>query len=208
LPFADRSFDLIVCFEAIEHTSEPGRALDELQRVARPDGMLLISSPNREVYRPNDPNPYHVHEYVPEELEHALRDLFSNVTLYRQHSHVLSLIGDDETLGAADPSRDILVQFRKLAGRSPGQELYTLAAASDRDLPLLNGIALAGAAGDLEAVNDLQKELGRVREQAQALHHEAKHAYEVLDAFRQTRRYRLAQALSRPIDTLRRRKAE
>ncbi len=38
LPFDDASFDLIVCFETIEHVPDPGRALAELQRVARAGG--------------------------------------------------------------------------------------------------------------------------------------------------------------------------
>src|SRR5204862_756713 len=35
LPFEDRSFDLIVCFETIEHVEDPDTALDELRRVLR-----------------------------------------------------------------------------------------------------------------------------------------------------------------------------
>ena len=46
LPFADASFDVVVCFEAIEHVLGPLLALDELRRVLAPDGVLTVSSPN------------------------------------------------------------------------------------------------------------------------------------------------------------------
>jgi SAM-dependent methyltransferase len=42
----DDSFDLVVSFETIEHLLEQGQMLTELRRVLKPDGLLLISSPN------------------------------------------------------------------------------------------------------------------------------------------------------------------
>jgi SAM-dependent methyltransferase len=49
LPFADRAFDLVACFEVLEQLpwGSYERALDELQRVAAQH--LVISVPNREV---------------------------------------------------------------------------------------------------------------------------------------------------------------
>lgn len=46
LPFADESFDLVTCSEVIEHIRNPGRALEEMRRVLKPDGMLLLSTPS------------------------------------------------------------------------------------------------------------------------------------------------------------------
>ncbi|UZD89636.1 class I SAM-dependent methyltransferase [Cognatishimia activa] len=42
LPFADNSFDLIVCGHVVEHLCEPSDALREMLRVLRPGGQLLI----------------------------------------------------------------------------------------------------------------------------------------------------------------------
>ena len=85
LPYEDGRFDFVVCFEVIEHLDDPGRALDEFRRVLSPDGVLAVSSPNREVYPPG--NPHHVHEYTPTELEQALARRFAFVRLERQ-AHV------------------------------------------------------------------------------------------------------------------------
>ncbi len=46
LPFKDTTFDLVIATEVIEHVLYPGRMLDEVRRVLRPGGRLLISTPN------------------------------------------------------------------------------------------------------------------------------------------------------------------
>lgn len=46
LPFADNSFDLVLCNHVIEHITGDIVALGELKRVLAPDGMLLVGVPN------------------------------------------------------------------------------------------------------------------------------------------------------------------
>jgi SAM-dependent methyltransferase len=49
VPFEDRSFDLVVCLEVLEHLPEPARALRELRRVAR--AGCLLSVPHEPFFR-------------------------------------------------------------------------------------------------------------------------------------------------------------
>lgn len=51
LPFTDSFFDTIVSFETIEHLDANGRSLflKELYRVLKPDGTLILSTPNRRI---------------------------------------------------------------------------------------------------------------------------------------------------------------
>jgi len=42
LPFADRSFDMVISAHMLEHLPEPGEGLREIARVLRPQGLLLI----------------------------------------------------------------------------------------------------------------------------------------------------------------------
>ena len=46
LPFPNCEFDAILCFETVEHFSEPERLLLELGRVTRSDGTLILTTPN------------------------------------------------------------------------------------------------------------------------------------------------------------------
>ncbi len=47
LPFAARTFDVVVCMEAIMHVPHPQRLVAEMARVARPGGAVLLSMTNR-----------------------------------------------------------------------------------------------------------------------------------------------------------------
>jgi 2-polyprenyl-3-methyl-5-hydroxy-6-metoxy-1,4-benzoquinol methylase/uncharacterized coiled-coil protein SlyX len=133
LPFDADSFDVVVCFEVIEHVQDADAVLDEFARVLRPSGLLAISSPNGDVYPPG--NPHHVHEFQPEELKQALQARFACVRIVRQHDFVTSAILDDETFGSEDGTKPAEVDTRKIIAHSPGEEAYTLALASDERLP-------------------------------------------------------------------------
>ncbi|MFI1676662.1 class I SAM-dependent methyltransferase [Streptomyces sp. NPDC020607] len=46
LPFADGAADAVLFSEVVEHLVDPDSALDELRRVLRPGGHLMLSTPN------------------------------------------------------------------------------------------------------------------------------------------------------------------
>jgi len=46
LPFADRSFSVVLLIAMLEHTSEPWRVLAEARRVLKPGGRAIIVVPN------------------------------------------------------------------------------------------------------------------------------------------------------------------
>lgn len=47
LPFKDNSFDIVLCTEVIEHVEYPEKAINELIRVTKPKGKILITTPNK-----------------------------------------------------------------------------------------------------------------------------------------------------------------
>ncbi|MBI5643008.1 MAG: class I SAM-dependent methyltransferase [Deltaproteobacteria bacterium] len=47
LKFPDRSFDCIVSTEVIEHTPDPKKAISEMARVLRKNGVIALTVPNR-----------------------------------------------------------------------------------------------------------------------------------------------------------------
>ena len=66
LPFPDDVFDYVVSFETIEHVADDARFMQEVGRVLRPGGTLLMSSPNASISAPDGVplNRWHVHEYT------------------------------------------------------------------------------------------------------------------------------------------------
>jgi SAM-dependent methyltransferase len=46
LPFEASSFDVVASYQCLEHIPDPQRALDEMMRVCRPDGVVCIVGPN------------------------------------------------------------------------------------------------------------------------------------------------------------------
>lgn len=78
LPFADASFDAVVSFETIEHIEGQEPFLDEIRRVLRPAGLLVLSCPNKLEYsdRRGCTNQYHVRELYRAELEAMLAARF------------------------------------------------------------------------------------------------------------------------------------
>lgn len=133
LPFEDGEFDAVVCFEALAQVADPEAAVDELRRVLRPRGLLLVSSPNRESYPPG--NPLHARELTSDELEALLAARFANVAIHGQQSYHATLLATRGALAHADPAADVAARVAKSEGAEPGSELYAIAAATDGDLP-------------------------------------------------------------------------
>src|SRR5262245_2750801 len=46
LPFRDASFDLVLTLDFVEHVTDDGLCLDEVVRVLKPGGMVLLSAPS------------------------------------------------------------------------------------------------------------------------------------------------------------------
>jgi 2-polyprenyl-3-methyl-5-hydroxy-6-metoxy-1,4-benzoquinol methylase len=90
LPFEAETFDVVVSFETLEHVAEAVGLVDELRRVLRPHGKLVLSTPNALHSRPVDGvprNPFHVREYLPSELLELLSQAFGGVSLLGQRTH-------------------------------------------------------------------------------------------------------------------------
>lgn len=92
LPFREQSFDVVTCFEVIEHVADPLLLLENIKRVLRPGAALIISTPNRRANTPWWPtnacaslsSPFHLREYTPDSLLRLLSRSFSEVELYGQ----------------------------------------------------------------------------------------------------------------------------
>lgn len=133
------SFDLVCCFEAIEHIEDQDGLLTEASRLLRTDGLFVVSTPNKTEYQGHsgEQNPFHVRELELHEFEALLRRHFEHVVLLGQRVAADSFIWP-LTDGAEDsPSRFAIERASGGFEFRPGQlpvPLYFIAIASKSPL--------------------------------------------------------------------------
>jgi ubiquinone/menaquinone biosynthesis C-methylase UbiE len=115
IPLADHSFDLIVCFEAIEHIEDQQSLLSEVLRLLKPDGVFIVSTPNKPVYdQANaEENEFHVKELEFPEFRQLLESRFQFVRYLGQRvfaqSNIWPMSTGDDTSSAIPPNDDFLM---------------------------------------------------------------------------------------------------
>ena len=82
--FSER-FDLVLNFQVLEHIEDPVPFLQGLRDRLRPEGTLMLTTPNR--LRSFSENPYHVREYTAPELEGVLGEIFGRVDIQGMHGN-------------------------------------------------------------------------------------------------------------------------
>ncbi len=102
LPLHDGSVDLVVSFETLEHHAEHDAMMLELRRVLAPDGVLLISTPDRYHYSDERDyaNPFHVRELYADEFRQLILRYFPHADFYGQSIVYGSLVAPFAGKGA------------------------------------------------------------------------------------------------------------
>jgi SAM-dependent methyltransferase len=141
LPFPDASFDAVVSFETIEHIEKQAQFLGEAARVLRPDGLLILSSPNRPEYseRRGFVNPFHVRELDRGELAALIAPRFPHTRWFGQRMSFFSVVWPESEARSGEVFE---LSEPTAAEASPGhaRPLYFIVAAS-RSADTLAGVA-------------------------------------------------------------------
>ena len=94
IPIENNTIDMVVSFETIEHLDKHEEMMREIKRVLKPNGILVISSPNKKEYTdaPGSVNHFHIKELYTKEFIDLVSNYFSNIKLFWQRYIVGSII--------------------------------------------------------------------------------------------------------------------
>lgn len=93
---ADNAYDSIVSFQVIEHIEDDQLFLHEIHRVLKPGGTALLTTPNRKMSLSR--NPWHIREYLPNELKALAQKIFS-------HVEVKGITGNEKVMAYYEQNR-------------------------------------------------------------------------------------------------------
>ncbi|MGH3845045.1 MAG: glycosyltransferase [Pseudonocardiaceae bacterium] len=167
-------YDVITCFEALEHVEDQDTLIAVVRRLLAPGGLFLTSTPDVTVYsheHGND-NPYHVRELTEPEFRALLGGSFGHSAILRQNVAAGSLI--TATGAATGPGTAQSVRRTPEGGWRVVPELahtYLLGIASDRALPELPQLDVL-VDPDLTLVRDAQRALAQQRHRTGELSNE------------------------------------
>lgn len=108
--FEDNSFDFVVSFETLEHLYEQDELLKEFRRILTPNGVLIISTPDKEVYSEADEghNHFHVKELDRAEFDTLISSHFKHSKTFGQQFQLMSTIENEDQKMA---SHEGIVQY-------------------------------------------------------------------------------------------------
>ena len=168
--FSDDSFDVVVCFEAIEHVEDHQQLMAEATRVLGPNGLFLVSAPDRFIKTDylERVNAFHVHELSRDELADLLGRSFAHQRTWAQGAIAGSVIVPVKPDGGSGAVMTLWHRDGKWVPSTKFVAPYLLAVASNSPLPDLPDYAtLADPA--IELVQALPGQLARATKEENQL---------------------------------------
>jgi SAM-dependent methyltransferase len=128
VPIADdHSFDAIVCFDAIEPTTDECRLFKEVKRLLKEDGFFIVSAPGKSAGAAvEQENPFRVKEFTADEFRAMLAPHFKHVQFFGQSVYTISTIESSGLDG-----HDGHATGPDLPSTGKGVPLYLIAITSD-----------------------------------------------------------------------------
>lgn len=134
IPCSSNYFDVVVSFETIEHHDRHEEMLLEVKRVLKPDGIIIISSPDKLNYtdRTKNKNPFHIKELYESDFKYLIMRHFKNSLFLKQRVDLNSVMLPE----------NIPVEFESYDGtfdsvfiKPDYGPIYIISIASDNPLP-------------------------------------------------------------------------
>lgn len=162
-------FDIVTCFETIEHVEDPEAAIRSIKSVMGAEGILMGSVPGETDW--DEANEFHLQHFDQSRMLNLLKRNFKNIRMYRQQFHLSSVIEkiDDEVPPVIN--RETSEQLRIDFGHATNWVDTIIFVASDGCLPEHAG-SISGISrqawrefrdGHVRASNELQQVTERFR---------------------------------------------
>ncbi len=134
IDYPQKTFDIITCFETIEHISEQQQkdAVALFGNVLKDDGILFISTPSLASPLHIKDNKYHIHELSQNEFYNLLSLHFKYVNIIGQSVCLCSIIGGSPNKSGCDCRVEISQDYKI------GDCKYLMAICSNKEIPDIN----------------------------------------------------------------------
>ena len=101
---ADNSVDFVVSFQVIEHIQNDEKFVEEIFRVLKKDGKMILTTPN--ILMSLSRNPWHFREYNPFEMNEILKTSFTNI-------EVKGVFGNEKVMDYYNVNKKSVERIRK-----------------------------------------------------------------------------------------------
>jgi ubiquinone biosynthesis O-methyltransferase len=163
----DRQFDIVTCFELIEHVNQPERVIANIKRSLSTDGILVMSTPRALEQKRTH---FHTREFSYDEFKKLLEKELGVTKIYVENNHFSSLI----TSGRPSVIDRIICLKNQFTPKMADVFIAVATASSDTTLPTMhpalsvdNDAYVTMLERDVEilhkAENDLRAELDSTR---------------------------------------------
>ncbi len=149
LPFPDASFDAVVSFETLEHIAAQEAFFDEVRRVLRPAGLVVLSCPNKVEYtdKRGVANEFHVRELYRDELAALVAPRFPHSAWYGQRPSFYSVVWPEQ-----GPARGEILEVGEASADTPSpghsRPLYFIVVASSAAETLADVVPVVSVLAD------------------------------------------------------------
>lgn len=187
IPLPDNSVDVVATFETIEHIENYRQFLKEIERVLKPDGLAIVSTPNDVEFA--EGNHFHLHEFRYGELMGLLKKHFTEFKPYFQSTWKYVAVDEASNM---ESEGTFNIEVQNLAPKKSDQHLYFFILCSKRKIT--ESVKPVAALGEhysdralVSSESGHQDKHKQSEKQIEELKHEVEHYQE---QFRQEHAYR------------------
>lgn len=144
----DKSIEIIVGFEVIEHLQNQEKFLMQVKRIIKNEGIFIVSTPNK--FTQPRGNLFHTKELYPQELFLLLKKNFKHVEVFHQAFEFAEII-KAEREKTSFSLKENFVQTKRLTYTPPPdlkKTQYLLAVCSDKKIPQVETLIMATKKAD------------------------------------------------------------